>query len=283
MAAPQGGLTASIRRKLQDGKTPEEIIQELVAGGMGQVSAQRFVDRALAENTSLPQPDSQPAAPTSARTEGDALDSFIQTKTVETQAAEAKSGSKTLWYACGLMCLGIGITAFSYSIAGPGQRYTVMWGPVAVGVFLWGKAVFGGLAHARSFSWTSAIVSLAVPAVMAVALRAYVAPTPAVVQSPQASFIQLEKGPDGKYRRVESRPDSNPGVARLLAEFEEAESLTARCDAVDRIARVSSQEAATAVDGLMEHYESETNRVQYCIRNAVRRLDPSVEFEEDAR
>ena len=32
MAATTGGLTPSIRRKLQEGKTPEEIVQELVAG-----------------------------------------------------------------------------------------------------------------------------------------------------------------------------------------------------------------------------------------------------------
>src|SRR5688500_18886076 len=107
MAATNGGLTTSIRRKLQEGRTPEEIVQELVAGGLGQTSAQRFVDRALAEDASaapLPPPASPSEAP-----QGDALDTFIQTKTVETQAAEEKVGRKSLWAGSALMCAGVGI------------------------------------------------------------------------------------------------------------------------------------------------------------------------------
>jgi hypothetical protein len=52
MGESSGGLTTSIRRKLQDGKTPEEIVQELVARGLTELSAQRFVDRAIAEEAS---------------------------------------------------------------------------------------------------------------------------------------------------------------------------------------------------------------------------------------
>ena len=87
MAATPGGLTASIRRKLHDGKSPDEIIQELVAGGLGQTSAERFVDRALAEDASaapLP-PVAETAAPV------DELDQFIQTNTAETAAENAKT------------------------------------------------------------------------------------------------------------------------------------------------------------------------------------------------
>lgn len=47
-----GGLTTKIRRQLQEGKTPEEVVQELVAGGLSELSAQRFVDRAIAEEAS---------------------------------------------------------------------------------------------------------------------------------------------------------------------------------------------------------------------------------------
>ena len=93
MAGTPGGLTASIRRKLQDGKTPEEIVQELVAGGLGQMSAQRFVDRAIAEDASAPPSAADcPNAPAPV----DALDQFIQTKSAETEAENAKTGRASL-------------------------------------------------------------------------------------------------------------------------------------------------------------------------------------------
>ena len=64
MAGTPGGLTASIRRDLHDGKTPDEIVLTLVARGLTEVSAHRFVDRALAENAGEAPP---PAASAAAR------------------------------------------------------------------------------------------------------------------------------------------------------------------------------------------------------------------------
>src|SRR5262245_19785 len=126
MAATPGGLTATIRRKLHDGKSPDEIVQELVAGGLGQASAQRFVDRALAEDaTAPPLPPLPPVTDTPAPV--DDLDQFIQTKTAETEAENAKTGRKSLWVASALMCGGIAITGISYIMAEPGQRFTLMW------------------------------------------------------------------------------------------------------------------------------------------------------------
>jgi hypothetical protein len=175
MAGPQGGLTASIRRKLQQGRTPEEIVQELAAGGLGQVSAQRFVDRALAEDASaspLPAPDASitDASVSSASAPVDSLDQFIQTKSAETELENAKTGSKSLWFASMLMCSGVAITGMSYIMADPGERYTLMWGPVAFGALLWGRSVIQGFSNARSFAWFSAIGSIAAPAVLAAIL-----------------------------------------------------------------------------------------------------------------
>jgi hypothetical protein len=253
MAATNGGLTTSIRRKLQEGKTPEEIVQELVAGGLGQASAQRFVDRALADTTPL----------SAAAAAANAPDQTIVANTAEIPAAQPVS-HKTLWYACGLMCLGIGITGFSYANAGPGEPYTVMWGPVAFGLFLWGKAVFAGLAAGRSFGWSSAIVSLAVPIALTVGLRAYVG----------------EAEPAARQTRIEI---GAADVSRLLARYESAESATAKCDAVDGLGGARGDDAIAAVDKLMAYYAVEDAPVQYCIRNLVRRLDSEVKFAENGR
>src|SRR5262245_12084380 len=130
MAGSPGGLTASIRRKLQDGKAPEDIVRELTTTGLSELSAQRFVDRAIAEQASTPPLPDTPAP-------ADSLDQFIQTKSAETAAAEEKVGRKSLWVASAMMCGGILITGISLMMANEGEKFTLMWGPVAFGFFLW--------------------------------------------------------------------------------------------------------------------------------------------------
>ena len=58
MATNGASLTLSIRMKLREGQAPEEILRELTSRGMSEGTAQRFVDRAIAENASA---DSVPA------------------------------------------------------------------------------------------------------------------------------------------------------------------------------------------------------------------------------
>src|SRR5262245_15458892 len=115
MAATPGGLTASIRQKLQDGRDPEEIIQELVAGGLTQASATRFVDRAVADQASLPSlPDRPASRAASTSAPADSLDQFMQTKNAESAEVEEKAGRKPMMIGSLLMCGGIAVTAFSY-------------------------------------------------------------------------------------------------------------------------------------------------------------------------
>src|SRR5574342_628730 len=47
--AEENGLAQSVRRRLDEGVSPEVVIDELVAKGLSRGTAQRFVDRALAE------------------------------------------------------------------------------------------------------------------------------------------------------------------------------------------------------------------------------------------
>jgi hypothetical protein len=92
MAQGNGGLTASIRRKLQDGMAPEDIVRELATGGMTAVSAQRFVDRALAEHETLPPLPPEPRAPierVSAREEGTGRKTLVAVALIVLGAASA--------------------------------------------------------------------------------------------------------------------------------------------------------------------------------------------------
>jgi len=147
---------------------PEDIVKELTATGMSAVSAQRFVDRAQLEQQSAPPLPSLPSAPA----QGDGLDQFIQNKSAETGAAEAQSGRKALWVGSGLMCVGVLITGVSFIMANEGESFTLMWGPVVFGFFLWGKAVVAGLSDFRRFSWLSAIGALLAPIILTVVLLA---------------------------------------------------------------------------------------------------------------
>jgi hypothetical protein len=48
MSGGPGGLSASIRRQLAEGRSIDEIVNDLAAGGLSRTSAQRFVDREMA-------------------------------------------------------------------------------------------------------------------------------------------------------------------------------------------------------------------------------------------
>jgi hypothetical protein len=288
MAGTQGGLTASIRRKLQEGKTPEEIVKELATGGLTEVSAQRFVDRALAEHASAPPLPELPPAPQP----GDSLDQFIQTKQAEAEVVAEKTGRKTLVVASLLMCGGIAVTAFSYIVADPGGRFTLMWGPVVFGALMWGQAVIRGLAQPRTFAWFTALGTAAAPVVLAVlALGVVVATAPSDEELLQMELAELaeeageEPTPGAQQVRVSSNANGadTSEVDRLLNQFEESESADVQCDAATRLAKMNGDDAVDAVDGLMEHYEFAPAQVQACIRITVTKLDPEVKFPAPAR
>jgi hypothetical protein len=54
-----GGIKASVRQQLAEGRPPEEIVESLVAGGLSKPSAERFIERAMSEPAEPPpQPES---------------------------------------------------------------------------------------------------------------------------------------------------------------------------------------------------------------------------------
>lgn len=268
----------------------DEIVQELVAGGLGQVSAQRFVDRALAEDASLPPLPPVTEIPDTSIPPADALDRFIQTKTAETQAAEAKVGRKSLWAGSLLMCAGIAITGFSYIMAEPGERFTLMWGPAAFGFFLWGKSVVQGLANFRTYAWLSAIGSIAAPIMLAVVmLGVAIATGPTEEELLQAQLAEALEEAGTTPEKASAQTVANraaadqPEVFRLLNQFEDSESPAAQCDAATKLSNLNGEDAVDAVDGLMEHYEDSPAQVQTCIRKTVTKLDPAVQFPATGR
>ena len=294
MAGAPGGLTASIRRKLHEGKTPDEIVQELVAGGLGQVSAQRFVDRALAEDASgaaLPSPPPQiPESPATSSNEADPLDQFIREKTAETQAAEAKTGSKGLWASSLLMCSGIVITAGSYLMADAGERYTLMWGPVVFGFALWARAVLGGLAHARSFAWVSAAASISLPIILTVVALGVVAgtepPPPDDAQAQLVSMLQAKNTSEERYAALEKSYDdelasrrASLDVDKLLAAWDEPAEPNEpgrsrlQCDFALQMASYTGEHRQWLAEQLANRIPASPDGVKICNARAILELD----------
>jgi hypothetical protein len=276
MAGSQGGLTASIRRKLQDGKTPEEIVQELVAGGLTEVSAQRFVDRAVAEHASAPPLPEAPPAPQ----QGDSLDQFIQTKQAEAEVVAEKTGRKTLAVASLLMCGGVAITTFSYMMADPGGRFTLMWGPVVFGALMWGQAVIRGLAQPRTFAWFTALGTAAAPVVLAVLALGFVlatAPSDEELLRMELAELAEEAGEESgaRPRTVSnaSGASDEPTAMELLVRIENTPSPTVQCRLIGQLADVQDADKEDVINGLMEQLDVVSDAVKVCIASAMTTLD----------
>ena len=106
-------LATRLRRELAEGKSPDLIVSELVAGGMTESTARRLVDRAISQPDPVP-----PAAGAIAAEAGD-------------------DGRTSLIAGAFLASLGAVITAFTYVRARPGQEFIITYG-----------LAFGGLAMA---------------------------------------------------------------------------------------------------------------------------------------
>jgi hypothetical protein len=105
-------LATRIRTELAEGKPPERIVDDLVASGMSRPTAQRLVDRGVSS------PVAPPAAPS---VEGD-------------EAASDPGGKWALVRGAFFFSLGITITAVTYYLAKPGQKYTITYGMVIAGI-----------------------------------------------------------------------------------------------------------------------------------------------------
>lgn len=62
MADESSGLARDVRRRLDAGVPPEDVIQELIGRGLSRPTAEHFVDRALAARSSLSAQPMEPAA-----------------------------------------------------------------------------------------------------------------------------------------------------------------------------------------------------------------------------
>ena len=214
---------------------------------------------------------------------------LFRSKTAETEAESAKTGTRQLWIACALMCGGIAITGFSYIMAEPGERFTLMWGPVAFGFFLWGKSVLQGFANARTFAWVSAAASIALPVVLTVVTLGVVAATgaePIEEDNPQAELariLETKSTPANKnaaskdgFAARRASLDVDGLLARWDAASEEDESAEIRlkCDFAMQMATYTGEHRQWLAQELTARIHTATNdQVKLCNAGAALQLD----------
>lgn len=134
-------LATRIRTELADGKPPEQIVTDLVASGMSQPTAQRLVDRAL--TTPAPPP---PAA------------------TADDEATEDAGGKWALVRGAFFFSLGATLTAVTYLLAKPGQKYTVMYGAIIVGLVVFAQGFYRwAMAEHHTFPAMLVLAALGLP------------------------------------------------------------------------------------------------------------------------
>jgi hypothetical protein len=120
MAEAPLSRTESVDRALDEGRTREDIVDELVAGGLSRSTAERFVDRRIAVR--LP----RPAAPAIV---SDAAAASSDGDENEDSDGRAALVGGTFW-----LSLGCTVTGITYFVATPGQKYVIAYGAMIGGL-----------------------------------------------------------------------------------------------------------------------------------------------------
>jgi hypothetical protein len=146
MAGPGGSdLTTRIRLGLAAGKARDQVVAELVAGGLSQPTAERFVDRALAEQ------GAGPATPT-------------RELAAKPAAEEDPGGRGAMISGSFWLSLGACVTGGTYLLAKPGEEFVLAYGAVIAGIL----AFVRGLSRwhqkgAGAFPWLGVLIAGGLP------------------------------------------------------------------------------------------------------------------------
>lgn len=193
MASEPGGISASVRRQLGEGRSRDEIVAGLVAGGLSKPSAERFVDREIGSQPPplppleplipgplTPPPVEAPAEPVEAEApagtmyqgppagtmyegpaggDADQIDRFLETAQDDRDEADARRDIRVGSYAT---TIGIALTLISMLFPGRGVLF---YGAVLYGLY---RFIRGVVRYARldtPFPWGRVVVMALLPIV----------------------------------------------------------------------------------------------------------------------
>ncbi|MEO8678491.1 MAG: HEAT repeat domain-containing protein, partial [Vicinamibacterales bacterium] len=156
------GLTASVRQKLDAGAAPEAVVQDLVAGGLSQASAERFVDRALAQRPIAPSWTPTPPTPPERPLDPDpspSITDYLRAPEV-VQEQQTRQAFKELTQGSLLMTGGILLTLVSLVFPAGGR---IMIGLIAVGLWRFVRGVRHCARLDAQFPWKRVLIAIGIP------------------------------------------------------------------------------------------------------------------------
>ena len=261
MASAGGSdLATRIRLGLSSGKPRDAVVADLVRGGLSKPSAERFVDRALAEVEAPP-----PAPPP------------------DPELSEDPAGRRAMVSGAFWLSLGSCVTGVTYLLAKPGDKYVLAYGAVLAGVLAFARGLGRWWQTAAGpFPWRSVLVAACVPVLGtgalvggSVGVRAYrrAAKASEQEQLDRAERARQEDAVAAAQREAadQARDEAQAKrVRRALDTVRTSENPMALCDAVALLARSGESEAVPDLEVLLRNprYTS----VQGCAAAALARL-----------
>jgi hypothetical protein len=293
MAGEPGGIAASVRRQLAEGRSRDEIVAGLVSGGLSKLSAERFVDREIGAQPP-PLPPLEPLIPASAAPppieepvervepvepfepagtmyEGppvggpDQLDQFLSTAKVETAEPDARRDLRLGSY---VTTIGIALTVISTLFSRGGVLF---YGAVLYGIFLFIRGVIRYARLDRPFPWGRVIALAAIPivstpvlffAVASFALQRDMAASRALEEADVESARAVRRKAGDAYERRQRRSADNVDTI-----VDKLNTPGWQCDAATQLAKSQSD---LAVEPLVRYLQRNPGSpYQVCLVKAL--------------
>jgi hypothetical protein len=259
-----GDLTTRIEQLLREGRSREEIVRELVQGGLSEAGAQRFVDRVEGRFDSSRAPGVPKGPPAESTGESGPTGPLVQ---------------GTFW-----LSLGSCVTVVTLLLAEPGEEYVVAYGAVAVGLFLFLRGMVRWRRSSSPFPGLAVAAAAALPILGSVAVVAFVSHRRTRLREAQEAVrVEREQAALAEQTRREEeeklarRQAAAAAQKRRLAEREEArvqdelerlrsDNAMRVCSGAKALARMEVREAVPELESLLH---DENNVVKNCAAEAL--------------
>jgi HEAT repeat protein len=257
--AEENGLAQSVRRRLDEGASADAVIEELVAKGLSRGTAQRFVDRALAEappplpTATTPAPDWIPAERIPSMRPSDETVSLNALMRNPDEVAESQAFND-LWRGMIVTSLGLAFTMLTFTFSNRPQLWV---GLIAGGIWWLGRGIVRCTKLAGPFPWTRVLTACATPVVTTVVLLGYAgwrdasardkaqkaraAAELAAADRSRAEQIRAESERARARATRERAADVGGRLNRALAQLDSNSPLS-QCDAALELGRSGSKE-----------------------------------------
>jgi len=277
--AEENGLAQSVRRRLDDGVPADTVIEELVAKGLSRATAQRFVDRALAEGPPLLQTPTTPAdwIPTEripSMRSSDETVSLNDLMRSPDQVAESQAFND-LWRGMIVTSLGLAFTMLTFTFSNRPQLWV---GLIGGGIWWLGRGIVRCTKLDGPFPWTRVLAACATPIVTTVVLLGYAswrdasarekadkaraAAELAAADRSRAEQIRAESERARARATIERSAEIGARLARAVAQLDKDHPML-QCDAALELGRSGSKEYVPRLLDLL------ANSTHHSVRNCA--------------